>query len=355
MSIKANSLINLPVIALNNGKNIAHIKDVVYDSATNKVTALVVDEKGWFSSAKIILIQDVESIGKDSIIVENESKIISANSEVDSSVALSSNGDNFLDTNQVITKSGTKLGKVTDIYFDENTGILEAIEVSEGFLSDIMSGTKKIQIDNIITVGEENLIVDDIAESKFNEQGQKQGLNKVADDAKITAINVGSQAGQKIQQATETIKTKTEQIVNSETMQNTLHKTQEVTENLKNKAIDTYTNTKESIQSGEAEKSLKDNFEKVKDKIANATQAAKTEMSSAAEHTKDEIEYTSDDISHKIMKDRISNATGKIIVSDVTIHGLNNKIIASRGNIITPEMIEIAAKNGVLERLLNSV
>jgi uncharacterized protein YrrD len=365
MSIKAKSLIGLPVITVVDGRNINTIKDIVYDGATNQVTAFVVDEKGWFNAAKIILIQDIKSIGKDAVIIQDETKIVIADHRVDASVAMTANNDNFLDTNEVVTQSGTKLGKVVDIYFDEATGKLEAIEVSEGFIKDITSGTKKIEIDEIITVGKENLIVEDITQKNLDDQGQKQGLNKVVEDVKVTSVSVASQAGEKLQEVTEIVKDKTDQVIHSEPVQNTLHKTQEVAGNVKDKVAETYTNTKQNIDSGEAEKSMKDNWNIAKDKVVEVAAATKDKVSTTATTAKDKIvdvsqsatsnvQSTTTQLSDQMMQDRIKNTVGKIIVNDEIIYGMDNRIIGSRGDVITPAMVEIAKHNNVLERLLKS-
>lgn len=365
MSIKANSLINLPVITINDGKNVNTIKDVVYDGATNQVTAFVVDEKGWFNDAKIILIGDIKSIGKDAVLIENESKIVNADSQVDQSIALTANNDNFLDTNQVITQSGTKLGKVTDIYFNEITGKLEAIEVSEGFLKNMVSGTKKIEIDDIITVGTENLIVDDNVKESIDTQGQHQGLNKVVDDVKTSSATMASQASTKIQEATENVKAKTDEVIHSDNVQNAIHKTQEVTSDLKDKASDAFAKTKESIDSGEAETRLRNDFVLVKEKIVGATEVAKDRISTTASDVKDKVvdvsaaakdkvQASANDMQDKMVEVKINKVLGKEII-DPLIYGKDHKIIASKGDIITPRLIEIARANDVLDRLLAGV
>jgi uncharacterized protein YrrD len=353
MSIKANSLIGLPVITVNDGKKVNTIKDIVYDGTTNQVTAFVVDEKGWFSVAKIILIQDIKSIGKDAILIDDESKIVTADSQVDQSIALTANDDNFLDTNEVITESGTKLGKVTDIYFNENTGKLEAIEVSEGFIKNIVSGTKKIEIEDIITVGKENLIVDDNVKESIETQGQHQGINKVVEDTKVTGSVMASQASVKIQEATEAVKDKTDEVIHSEPVQNAFAKTQEVTTNLKDRATETYAKTKASIDSGEAEARLKNDFVLVKEKVVDVTTTAKDKVVGVAATAKDKVQTTASQAQEKVIQDRINAVLGKEI-TDPLIYGKDHKIIATKGDIITPRLIEIARNNDVLDRILAS-
>jgi uncharacterized protein YrrD len=343
MSIKANSLINLPVITVEDGKNINTIKDIVYDGITNKVTAFVVDEKGWFNTAKIILMQDIQSIGKDAILIQNESKIVTADSQVDKSVALTANNDNFLDTNEVITQSGTKLGQVTDIYFNEITGKLEAIEVSEGFLKKIVSGTKKIVLDDIITIGKENLIVEDIVEENIEIQSQHQGINKVAQDIKTTSVSMVSQASDRMQEATEVVKEKTQEVLGREAVQNAVHKTQAVAGSVKEKTTEIYQDAKDNIESGQAEASLKNSFGIAKDRLTEISVTAK-------EKTADTMSLAKDNLTDR----RIQSTLGKPIAQPA-VYSQDQEIIAVKGDIVTPDLVELAKSKDSLNNLLNGV
>lgn len=354
MSIKANTLINLPVITVGSGKKIGNIKNIVYNSQNNQVTAFVVDEKGWFSDAKIILITDIESIGKDAILVEDESKIISANNKVDHTVALTANDNNFLDASDVITQDGTKLGKVTDIYFDQITGKLDAIEVSGGFLKDVVSGVTKIAISDIITVGKEHLIVQNIAEEDIEHQVQEQGLNKVIEDIKTTTSSAASQVSQNAQSTTESLKIKANEVIYSDTVQNMVNKTQEIASDIKDKATDTFTKTKASIDSGQAEAKVKDGLESFKGKIADISTAAKDKAVEVVTTSTEKVQTTIDQAQEKAMQDRINSVLGKEI-ADPLVYGKDDIIIAMSGDIITPRLIEIARENDALDKLIRSV
>ncbi|MBC7406318.1 MAG: PRC-barrel domain-containing protein [Candidatus Parcubacteria bacterium] len=354
MSIKANPLTDLPVITLKSAKKIGNIKYVVYNSQNNQVTAFVVDEKGWFSDAKIILIADINSIGKDAILVEDESKIISANNKVDLSIALTANDNNFLDASDVITQDGTKLGTVTDIYFDAISGKLDAIEVSGGFLKDLFSGVTKIPINEIITVGKEYLIVQNIAEADIEHQVQEQGVNKVIQGIQTTTVNVATQVSQKAQEASERLKIKANEVIYSDTVQDMVSKTQEIASDIKDKATDTFTKTKASIDSGQAEADLKEGLESFKGKIADVSTAAKDKAVEVVATSTEKVQTTIDQAQEKAMQDKVNSVLGKEI-ADPLVYGKDDIIIAMSGDIITPRLIEIARENDALDKLIRSV
>jgi len=54
MHIKGSRLINKKVIAAGQGKELDTVKDVIYDPTMHKVRALLIDEGGWFSDARVI-------------------------------------------------------------------------------------------------------------------------------------------------------------------------------------------------------------------------------------------------------------------------------------------------------------
>lgn len=330
--IKANSIIGLPVITTVDGKNIHSVKEIIYDGRDNKVKAIVVDEKGWFHNAKIILIDDIQSIGTDAVLVYDSSMITDADDQNDDVISSIVNDDNFLTKNEVITEGGKKLGRVTDIYFNFPGGNVDAIEVSEGFIKNIRSGTKKVQISDIITIGENNLIVKEYAQDHFDEQGKNQGLNKFMSETKE---NVGN--------LTEIASDKTQEIVNSDLIKNAVQSTQEVANNLKTTVTDKYDQAKEHIQSDKLEKDLNSTFEKVKEKTGEIVDG-----------TKQAVSDTSDQAVEEVLEKRIHNAIGKTI-GGVLLLNKDDEIMASEGDIVTHQLIQQAKEVGNLDILLENI
>lgn len=70
--LKGKNVIGLKVVTLNKGKNIHDVDEIVYDPHDHLVKALVVDEGGWFSDASVLLFEDVQSIGKDAVVIESD-------------------------------------------------------------------------------------------------------------------------------------------------------------------------------------------------------------------------------------------------------------------------------------------
>jgi uncharacterized protein YrrD len=244
--IKGNDVIGLNVISMDNGKELARVEDIIYDPRESKVKALLIDNGGWFSSAKVILLEDVRSIGQDAVVIDSE-KMVKKASDVKERVANIAKQDNFLTQTNIVTEGGNKLGKVSDIYFDPKSGVVKELEVSQG-LKNIQSGKKTVRVDQIMTVGEDATIVKEAAEDQMEKQAQERGLqgqvNEMRDKTKDYSQNTQDKAPElmdvlkeKAQQFKEGVQEKAEEVKENP-------KTQEFTGKVKEASHD----TKENIQ-----------------------------------------------------------------------------------------------------------
>ncbi len=303
MIVKATHVIGLPVYTIQQGQQLEHtVKDVAYDPNTNRVEALVLDEGGWFSDAQIILIRDVHSIGEDAVLIENPNVIKKA-SEVKQKVASIAKGENYLTTDKVITENGTDLGTIDDLLFDTKTGNVQEFEVSQGTFKDVSTGKKIFKPNDIITVGQNAIIVSAYTEKEFEKQARKKGaVGMVSQSTEKTAKEAPSllsQAKQAVQRITEEGKEKIEEVRESP-------KTQESIQNLKERAAEVKDTTQQRIQ-----------------------------QEKRAQEEK-----------------RKKDTVGKYLT--INILSQKDKILAKRGDMITHDLLEKAEKNDVLEQVINN-
>lgn len=175
MLIKGTDVIGEKVITLDKGKEVEDVDDVIYEPRENRVLALLVNGGGLFSDAKVILIPDIKSIGRDAVIVESD-MVLKDVSNVPQNVRSIARSDTHLTKMEVVTEGGNKLGYVSDILFDSKTGAVEEFEVSQGGFRDVSSGKKRVKSLDIITVGEDAMIVKGFTEEKFKQQAEVGGL-----------------------------------------------------------------------------------------------------------------------------------------------------------------------------------
>ncbi len=75
MTIKGQNVINLKIITINDGKEIDNVKDIIYDPKQNRVRALLISNGGWFSDAKVLLMEEIKNIGQDAVIIDSSDAI----------------------------------------------------------------------------------------------------------------------------------------------------------------------------------------------------------------------------------------------------------------------------------------
>lgn len=278
------------------GKKLSTIEDVIYDPQQNRVKALLVDKGGWFADAKIILIHDATSIGEDAVMIEDENKIKKAE-EVKDGVAAVAKDDNYLTKTKVIAEDGKELGKVSDIYFDTNTGDVEEFEVSQGFMKNMQSGKKKFKVAEIVSVGKDATIVKSYTEEKFEEQGQQQGVQGAVNKTRQKATS-----------------RETKDSINN-FMDRTHDKLQELGQKAKDKVEEVKTSSKTQETLGSVNEKVREGKDRIKEQ-------------------------------------RKQDALGKYLT--VNIISPADKMIARRGDIVTHDLIGQAETVGVLDKVLNN-
>ena len=184
--VKGKDVIGLNIVTIDTGSVIDTVKDIGYNPNTHTVEALFVRKKRLFSAAKAIHMRDVINVGKDAIVV-HDAAVIKSVKEQTEAVKQLSDSSKFLVKTNVLTAQGTELGKVTDIYFDSKTGVVENMEVSQGGFKTLTEGKKSIRPVDIVTIGADATIVSTYTELLLDQQGEEHGLKGSINDAKAKA------------------------------------------------------------------------------------------------------------------------------------------------------------------------
>jgi uncharacterized protein YrrD len=163
---KESDLIGLPILSKKDGNKIASIKDVIYSKKKFRVLAFLVSEGGLFREAKVIKFSDVESIGKDAVIVVNDRVIEKAKviPELDEII----NNQKKLSDEEVLTENGESLGLIKDILIDETKGKIIGFILTDGLIQDIKEGRNILPYKNGITFGEDALVINEKLKCEFD-------------------------------------------------------------------------------------------------------------------------------------------------------------------------------------------
>ena len=147
----------LPVISSSDGKKIGIIEDMIFCPSRKEAKAFLLGRQGYGFQKRVVMLSEVESIGRDAVMVNTRSSGILFKKAVEDG-ELQDEGD--IAGLRIYSRSGEDLGEVKDILFDYKTGMVEGVEVSDGLFQDIIQGRKILPLFGKVEFGEESLIVD---------------------------------------------------------------------------------------------------------------------------------------------------------------------------------------------------
>jgi uncharacterized protein YrrD len=208
--LRGRDILDKPVVSYDTGERFDRVKDLVFDQNNNQLLGLLLEEAGWFSSAKVILLKDIKAIGPDAVIVPSKDSAIGANEIKVIEQILKHN--NILKGTRIMTTNGRDLGTMIDLYFDEQTGSVEGYEVSGGIFADAYSGRSFVPAIQTLKIGEDVAFVPSQTAEYMEEQvggikGAVQSASvKVQDTAQVTGEKLqelGQATSQKVQAAAE--------------------------------------------------------------------------------------------------------------------------------------------------------
>lgn len=165
---KGSQLIGKPIVSYAAGEKLETVQDIVFDSTDNQVLAVLVDEGGLFSTARVVPFSSIKSIGSDALMIKSEADIVEAST--DPKIQRIIEAYKPIKGMSVMTESGKDLGQVIDIYFDEQTGQIEGYEVSGGAMADLYTGRPFLPVPETLKVGDDVVFVPDSAANTLREQ-----------------------------------------------------------------------------------------------------------------------------------------------------------------------------------------
>jgi uncharacterized protein YrrD len=208
--LKGRDILDKSVVSYETGERFEKVKDLLFDQNNNQLLGLLLEEKGWFKSAKVVLLKDVQAVGPDAVIVPSQDVVVSAKDIALVDQILKRN--NVLKGTRIMTTDGRNLGTMIDLYFDEQTGSVEGYEVSGGLFADAYSGRSFVPAVQTLKIGEDVAFVPSHTAEYMEEQvgGIKAAVQsanlKVQDTAQATGEKLqefGQATSQKIQSAAE--------------------------------------------------------------------------------------------------------------------------------------------------------
>ena len=189
---KGSDLIGKPVVSFDTGEQFEKIQDLIFDQNNNQLLGFVVDEGGWFSGARVLPLNRVQALGPDAVIVPDKKAVIPADNEPAFRSILERN--NILKGTKIVTTDGKDLGSLVDLYFDEQTGVVEGYEASGGIFADAVSGRSFVPAPHALKIGEDVAFVPPETAQLMEEQvgglrGAAQSATESVSSAAATAAS----------------------------------------------------------------------------------------------------------------------------------------------------------------------
>ena len=149
-------MIGLPVIYINNGRELGKAKEWLLDEREENVVALVTEGGGWLPQRLIFPYRAILSVGTDAILVQEEGlPAFGDPPELEHQHTFRVLGKRMFSAN------GREVGIVDDFLFEETSGRVTGWRLSSGLIDDLLKGRSVVEQALQLKIGEDVLILGD--------------------------------------------------------------------------------------------------------------------------------------------------------------------------------------------------
>lgn len=166
LALKLQEMIGLSVFDVEEGKELGKVCDFILSDQWT-VLGFELERKALFSkTAKTISWSDIVAYGEDAVMIRNQQAV--RETKADDIQFTYSLGKNKLKDLPVITEDGLQLGKISDVYINQEVGnTIIGLEISDGFVTDIIEGRKWLPCTSDMIVGENAIVVPPMSEERL--------------------------------------------------------------------------------------------------------------------------------------------------------------------------------------------
>ena len=153
---KISNIYNMPIISIDNGKEIGKVKEVILNTDNGNLAYVAIENTSPLYGALMISHRNILGIGDNAITIENTSVLQDIHRVADIPNLLKK--DVKITDSKIITKGGKLIGKAGNVFIDSNNCKILGVE----FLpSDALSSNRIIPIQEILTFGQDITVVKD--------------------------------------------------------------------------------------------------------------------------------------------------------------------------------------------------
>lgn len=147
---RSSDLIGLPVLVMPRMQRIGRVQEVLVSRDGARLCGLVLETGGFLHPRRVLDFKAIKTVGSthllaEEIYLDDESQVCSGEA---------------LHGKPVLDKAGEELGAMDDIHFDPSTGRIVALQLSRGFVDDLLGGKGIVAINGPVTTGEAAIILE---------------------------------------------------------------------------------------------------------------------------------------------------------------------------------------------------
>lgn len=143
-------MVGLPVLVGPRLRRIGRVSEIMLSGDGGRVCGLALDGGGWLQPRRVLDYSAVKAVGPTHVIAEE--------------IYLPETGGtrccHELHGLPVLSRGGAEIGLADDFHFDAATGQLTALQLSHGFVDDLLSGKEIVALSGPVYPGEAAILLD---------------------------------------------------------------------------------------------------------------------------------------------------------------------------------------------------
>jgi len=145
MLIQADSIINLPVGAMETQSRIGTVNKIIFDPKNGELVGFEVLKQGLINTKRVLSMKDVLDFDRNGIVVKSEESLVDKKEIVKINKILNDRIQPL--KSMAITKSGKKIGKIFDLVIDANSLLITKYYIHGLFKDKIIDADKVYKIE----------------------------------------------------------------------------------------------------------------------------------------------------------------------------------------------------------------
>lgn len=159
---KGRAIIGLPIFLLNEGQRLGKVMDILYaeNHGHGEIMGIVVEvESAALPEMRFIHMENIAQLNEEAVFIENKELLQAP--QCLKNIQKTSYSTALLFGQNIYNEMGKEKGTVKDVILNLEDKKVEGYQVSNGFISDLVSGRDIIPVGNVITMSKDMIIVKD--------------------------------------------------------------------------------------------------------------------------------------------------------------------------------------------------